>query len=685
MLVSYNIQASKDKEIEVLVQHIAKQFNITDPLDIADLRQTLIAKTDTSNPLIDYQEVERASSSSFRTDVRNSYIDLAAYFIQLRDVEAALRLAEIDSRRVFDSFENRRKSLASLIQPEDSDLVRKELFSSEEENGYYSGVRVNNGKLSLRMQDVNTPYQLVSTTINTYPSANAKDRIYQSETGLQSTILDTGVGAKLWSVDVYTPEKPVMYWTQSISGSSTSEGANYLHKGILIDVRMTLSKAVKLNYISAKFLTKSRLVRAYIDISSESEPSVWEPLLTADGTFVQTWDYSRTLEVFDFKASETSNQIRLVLNVNQPETTVQHDFILDKMYSRKEIFQGVSSDSVDFDQQVRLPDSFLYTFGIYNLRLRNREPAVTNGIFISDSYITDQGAVIGAKIKSNDSGLISGSQIYTVKFGNSSEMALLPEGSSREITELVDTDARGFAILSFPSVRNVTSLGYTFEPLTSGNLRMGTIQSVRKNGTEVLNGRNIPVSYQTHEVTRYAFTNESFNLFTTQYANDPGASCTIFIRIPYDNNFPTPYVSVYEAIPVASYYISETFFGQSTLELDNFPWIDISGNYPVKLTILPEVGGEAFSNETHPNLLVDRTNYYNRRIQPMLENYDAVDRYEYFIRGNKIYLNSGLYHQIQVDYPVKTEGVRVQINQQANGNLSPWVDDYTLYLTTQKD
>lgn len=686
MLVQYNVRESRDKEIEVLVQHIARQFNITDPIDIADLRQELITRVDTTKPLLDYQLSERASSKQFRADVRNSYIDLAAYFIQLRDIEGALRLAESDSRKLFDTFEDRRKTIAALIQPEDTDLVHKEFFSAERENGYYSGVYVHNGKLRLKMEDVNAPYALTSATVYTYPAANTRDRIFHSETGEESTILDTGIGSKIWAIDVYTPDKPQMYWTKSISGSNVSEGANYLYNGILVDVRMTLSKALKLNYIATKFLTPTRLVRAYIDLSSEGEPSVWEPLLTADGKFVQTTVFSRTLEIFDFRATENSNQIRLIFNVDQPESTVSQDFILNKMYDRKEIFQGVSTNNVDFEQEVLLPDSFLYKFGIYNIKLRNRQPAFKYGTFISDAYTTDEGAVIGATLKTNDSGLNSGSQIYTLKFGNQSEMAVLPERASREIKELVDSDARGRVMLSFPAVGDVVSEGYRLSPVVALQKTVGTIFDVVKtDGTEVLSQKNIPISYQTEEYTRYAFVDQDFERFAPEYAADPGNLCTIFTRVSKDFWAESPRISVYEAVPVASYYISETFFDQSVLELDYTPWIDLNGLYPIVLTIRATEDADPFSNETNPELLVDKTNYYNRRIQPMLGNYDVVKRYEYFIRGNTIYLNSGNYNQIQVDYPIKTEGIRVQINQQAHKNLSPWVDDYTVYLTTQKD
>lgn len=688
MLVEFNVRESRQAEIEVLVQHVAKQFNVTDPLDIADLRTAILNKVDTSSPLAEYVPTDRASSASFRANTRNAYIDLIAYFIQLRDIEAALRFAEYESRKVFDDFDERRKRIDALIQPEDTDLVHRETFTDEVENGIYDGTRVHDGRLSLQMEDVSPPYRLKGITASIHPAANSRERIFHSTTGELDTVLDTGLGSKLWSVDVYTPIRPEMYWTKSISGSNSSEGANYLHEGILIDLKLTLTKAIKLNYISAKFLTPTRLVRAYIDISKEGATvPVWEPLITSDRRFVQTWDYDRTLEAFDFQAPEASNRIRLVCSVSQPENIVGQDFILDRMYSRKEIFQGVASNDVDFPQQVLLPDSFLYSFGIYNIRLRNRRPIVNHGSFTSNEYVTNQGAIIGAKLKAVDSG---GALVYSVRFGHRSEMALLPEGASRNVEELVDVDDLGFAFLSFPaepgSVKSKEQ-HYRFTPHTREGKNLGTVFTVvhNKTGETVRNTKNVPISYRASQTSRYVFTNEYVDEFSDQYAGDPGGVATIFTRVSEDFWEETPRVSVYEAVPVCVYNISETFFGQSLLELEQIPWIDYSGNHPVEIAIQATEGGDPFSNLTHPDLLMDRTNYYNRRVQPMLENFDVVDRYEFLVQGNNIYMNTAQYHQLQIIYPVKTEGVRVRIDQQAKGHTSPWVDDYTLHLTVQKD
>ena len=687
MLVEYNTQASRNAEIETLIQYMAKQFEVTDPLDLADLRADVLKKIDSTKPLAEYKKMDKASSSHFRSSVRNAFIDLIAYFIQLRDLEASLRFAEYESRKIFDDFNSRRKELESLVQEEDTDLTHTETFSDEVENGVFAGVHIHDGRLRLRMEDISPPYQVQSITADVYPTANSRTQIFHSHTGELNTVLDTGLGSKLWATDIYTPERPEMYWTQTISGSSSSEGANYLHKGILIDIKLTLTKAIQLNYISAKFLTPTRLVRAYINTASETDPEVWVPLVTSENRFVQTWVYDNALEIFDFNATQSATQIRLVFNVNQPSNIVGQDFILDRMYSRKEIFQGVTSNNIDFDQQVLLPESFLYSFGLYNIRLRNRQPAFSHGSFMSDEYVTDHGAVIGTRLKATDSGTTSGALIYSISFGPQSEMAILPEDASRNIEELIDVDDGGYAFLSFPrESKSLKATGYRFTPVEYNGKELGSVFRVTdSNGQQLTKVKDIPVAYRAKQSSRYVFTTEDIDAFAAQYGGDEDELCTIFTRVSPDFWDGSDEISIYEAVPICSYEINETFFGQSLLELDYIPWMDYEGNYPVEIIIQPDAEEESISSLNHPDLIVDRTNYYNRQIQPLLENYDAVDQYEFFIKGNKVYLNTSHYHQLQINYYVKTEGITVQIDQQAKGHRSPWVDDYTLQLIVQKD
>ena len=113
-----SIKAYKDKEIEKMIQSAFQQFNIVDPNEMSDIASSIRNQLDTSAPLTDFTESFRASSSSYRANLRNSLVDIIAQLLHTKDLSNSLDQLESRSRQMADSASN------TLLQLEKKLLIQ---------------------------------------------------------------------------------------------------------------------------------------------------------------------------------------------------------------------------------------------------------------------------------------------------------------------------------------------------------------------------------------------------------------------------------------------------------------------------------------------------------------------------------------------------------------------------------
>jgi len=375
MPVSNKLKQVRDEEILRLASSMARQFGVTDPLEIQEVTEAVQLSFDTTGPLLKYSPSTMADSGKFRNDTRNALINIIAFLIQIEEIERGRTELESNSRKSLDSNETQVKLLEDSYIQTDRDLLQIESFSIRKARGSYQGVQVDGGVLKIISHDDAAARRVKGIEAAIYPTAASNQFIVHETVGDINSVLNTEPGSGIWGVNVYTPAQELTtYWSQPLSRSSMSEGAMRAYHGILIDLTLKLKDPIDVNYLGAKFLTPSKLIRVYTysGQGSDDTPS-WQPAVDAGNRFVQSEGYEYDMELYNFGEVSGVTDVRMVFNVARPEDTVPQLYLLEKMYTRGEVFRGIATDDLNFEEYIRMEDNFLYHFGLHNIKVRNRK------------------------------------------------------------------------------------------------------------------------------------------------------------------------------------------------------------------------------------------------------------------------------------------------------------------------
>ena len=254
----------RQKEIAKLIEQAFEQYNISDPGEKAEISRDIISQLDATAPISTVLKHPSASSATYRTNVRNSLIDIIAQLLNTKDLFNRLDRLENKSRQIVQTAANNILLLESKLLNINSQI--RETFEEGLDSGEAINCIVKDGKLRLDNDENKEPIENISYTI--LPTDSTFNNTVTSVAGKAEYLLKTGVGSDTLHIKTKSPILPSLYIGQS------------LVKGIAVKLTVTTAK-ILLNEVTTKLGSIGRIhtIEGYNEITG-----LWERFDATDST-----------------------------------------------------------------------------------------------------------------------------------------------------------------------------------------------------------------------------------------------------------------------------------------------------------------------------------------------------------------------------------------------------------------
>lgn len=200
----------RDREIQKIITSAFKQFNISDPNEMTDISNSIKSQLDSSSVASTFSESLLASSSSYRADVRGSLIDIIAQLLYYKDLSTELNQLEGQSRWLIDSAASKLMGLEKKLLTAGKQI--KESFEEGIDSGIHDNTIVKDGYL--RVDKTEKRLKVGGITIKTSPASSRSNKTYTEISGDPLSLLGTGIGSDLYTVNISTTSIPHFYYNQ---------------------------------------------------------------------------------------------------------------------------------------------------------------------------------------------------------------------------------------------------------------------------------------------------------------------------------------------------------------------------------------------------------------------------------------------------------------------------------------
>ncbi|MGD9697621.1 hypothetical protein [Acinetobacter sp.] len=677
------IEEGRSKYLKEFARKVAVDYGLTDEKEIDQVVNSVVGRYNTSKPLLVLQKSPKADSMLYRDQVRMAYIDLLAYFIQLKYLEKILIETENYSRTSFNSIKSELAQITKTLHLVDTDQHITETFLTMP-GKYFDGTLVTNNQLTL-MRDTDRAVGIEKIDINVIPVESTN--VYHSVAGNKDKILSSGIGSELWSVSVYCNEIPQMEWGPSIDQTMSAP----MHiSGIAALLDITLNVPILLNNISADFLSMTKLLRAYY----LTPDGTWKLLRKSDNTFLES-EVGYGLELHNIKQDVDAKRYRFLLVNEEPMVNGKQvisipkrsDFmdVIDKLLDGKYKSLSMETDQAFYYQ---------YMLGIYNLKIRNSQ-YVSSGEFTSEEYKTDRGAISSVaitKVIEEASSIDYFHQFFVdfvVKGLVTHSLPILPYASNSVIESVyaslsrtnakllmvrpsfyINMDLQAPLIYVVSGEKLLSPGSYTYDK-DSNIIYFATIDGQTDDVRVIL-------SYTTNDENSIAY---EILASGVMYSNPP-SDTSYGVRYIYPGaQLPTTVsgpvaiceqADIHKAVPIVAQQVIEKVdkktMVSNVVQLNTTPYVNYteydwksntwSGGSPVKVEIK--------LNRTDDFVTaIDRTIWSQRTRQPQLDDYGLTGAIQYFVHKNKLYFNitgeSLGFYELKVTYLTKADAFKVRI------------------------
>jgi len=663
------IRNKRLSELKIFARKIAQDYGITDPKEVESLVQRVVSSFNLDQPLLHVKRTPKADSMIHRHHVRSAYIDLMAYFIQLKFIENHLITAESNIRDTVALAESELSRLRREFYLQDTDTHIVENFL-QNKGKVTTGTIIDNNQLTLAPVSILRADQVQNINLTIFP-VESQGEVLHTIQGNKDTIVQSGYGSGIWSATVHTNHIPSIYWDKYWSETYT---APLLIRGIAVLLDVLLEAPMFLNNISANFMTRTRLVRAYLfDEDSEN----WVPIRAYKGTFL-TSESSYELSIHNIQHDIQSQRYRFLLAVEEPTIiggrrvtkNVNPDFIdlAEALLQQKEI-----------DYQREQYYKYQYSIGIFNFKLREAN-YLPEGRYISEPYRTEKGALVSVeltKVKEEKASKLY-NQNYHVNFivNNkvTSSIPILP-GNQLQVEEILNTNDEWLK----PSFYLDPSQSYEVYFLN------GVDRVSIKDSLEVYSGlnllkvnswvgdpkpRRVLLIYQTTPINSIGYELlDSGNIVDT-----PPTNQAFTIRRLQPNLSGYRQMSVHKAEPVVRKSITEHFTQEDmegnsitlrTIPYINYEYFDWSQTNPTEQWLYgyqPIKVWVKLSQNSQAVMAVDRTVWGNRIQRPSLDDFGLNNEVQFYLHKNRLYFNIESPYFVEVQYFTMAEAYQIQID-----------------------
>ena len=197
----------RDREVLKLVEEAFIQFNISDPNEKRDITNTIKAQLNTAEPVSTMEEVPKASSAVYRSNIRTALIDIISHLLYIKDLENRLNQLEGMSRSI---IENASKNLLNLQKSiiKSTGKIR-ESFIENIDSGTYKNTIVKEDKLRINYADIKMNINDIS--IIPFPANSHYDGVNTITSDNEQALLETGIGSDLYTATTTASSRPETY------------------------------------------------------------------------------------------------------------------------------------------------------------------------------------------------------------------------------------------------------------------------------------------------------------------------------------------------------------------------------------------------------------------------------------------------------------------------------------------
>jgi len=683
------IQKTRLSALKEFAQKVAADYGITEPAEVRALIERIQSRYNTRQPLLTIQQSPKASSMIYRNHIRLAYIDLVAYFIQLKYIEQHLLSAESYSRESLTNLKQQLTSLKKGMTAVATDTHHIELFENSTERQTDRAL-ITAGSLKLLPYDTLRSSAVSDSSITIYPSQSTE--VVHEITGKPDQVLASGIGSDVYIASLYCNQMPKVYWQH---GSEVP----LLIRGMVGVLNLNLSSPQSINSVSMDFLMPTRMIRLYLE---SADTGKWEVAKDINGHILST-EAGYTLDLNNVVIPGTAKRIQMVLASEIPVTRGQYHVELpdniDFIRKAKEATSSARAVTGDTGKQF----SHKYTLGIYNLKLKEVS-YFQAGTYRSPHYQTDRGAITGIHFTGVD---VSGNpgvteERYTAEFYSDgrklSEMSVLPS-TATSVYETLKADSNDEIRPSFypasdlriyekvgSAVSLIPRTGFSFDPVTN-----------------VITILNWGMAGNTEKQIALEYTAAPVNAIGYEYGGNiypaPPSNLKYIVRRLNPGHYNTQSykkVGASDAIPSVTATVEEHFLGGdlegNALKLNSIPFVDYRQfNWDTETTstawpsnykpVAVYVRLTANSPEIEAT---DNTVWTNQHQQSFLNAYAVNNEVEYFLHQNRIFLNITEFYELRVVYHSQADSVRLRINlSSSDSRYSSIVSKHEVDLNVQ--
>ncbi len=368
----------RDREILKLVEDAFIQFNITDPNEKRDISNSIKQQLDTSKPISDYQEAERADSSVYRSNVRNAMIDIISHLLHIKDLELRLNQIEGISRDMIDSAMKNLLEYQSMLIKVGGKI--KESFTEGIDHGKYTNTIVKEDVLRVDYSDIKASIEDIS--IVTFPTESVFDGVTTSTSDNEEVLIKTGIGSDLFHAHVTSSSRPSIYVDESF------------FQGVVLTATLKTE-----DFIPAAISSKA---------GSSYKIALWE-------------GYNQNTLEWDVLGKDNSFGYYSYIDTNS--TTVYNKYKVTMLFSEYTISNNY----------------YIYDAILYNIKLFKKDPMIPleKGTFVSHLYPCGDYPLY----KVNFDAKYSGYATFRIKFeGSDDTQFVLPKGENDVRYAFYNTD-----------------------------------------------------------------------------------------------------------------------------------------------------------------------------------------------------------------------------------------------------
>jgi hypothetical protein len=381
----------RKRELKTLAKSMAKQFGLTNVLDIQALEEELLARyADGTELTSKYSTSEAASSAKFRQDVRNALIDIIATLGHLKAIDKEYSTLEQSMRNKIDMYAKQIEEIRKQLINSDTDNARTieadDLMKfSESTTGleYVQGI-LRPGTQRVPVGELTT----ASIDYTLYPVVDTDNNVLVTTLGDMKNLVRTGLNSRSWTADVYTSIEPK--FSLNISGledlNDTSIDCSSL-SGIVCRIELDLSdNPITTSELEIDFQQPVRIIGLIGDGQVLKDNDTSLPIITIA---------SRREHILPLPENTYSN---LVVYVNVPRFVDRTPYteILADQYDSDQVYVGATLNPDGFMSDINRPDYYHYELGIYNLKFR-LPSTVTSGTLVTTEF-KSQGALRSAEL-----------------------------------------------------------------------------------------------------------------------------------------------------------------------------------------------------------------------------------------------------------------------------------------------